>query len=150
LYGAHPKFHFDFSKRLKILEALEKTDFKWHLRMRFEYATLCYQNNHFEEGQRRFRDLRSLLRQPDQPQKRFSDFLRSSPGDEPRITTMRVLRIDSEWRGYCSIQEMNQEVPFRPRQFDNPPKVGEYRRCQIRFETMGPLAVPDNFPVRGE
>lgn len=148
LYSAHPKSKFASAEQLALMEQLERTDFKWHVRMRFEHAVLCYQNDKFLEGQRRFKQIRALLRQPDQPARRLYDFWRRKDNpSKPREATLVVRRIDSNWRGYSFIEEMSQEVLFRPRHFEIPPKVGEYRKCIIRFETMGPIAAPTSFPV---
>jgi hypothetical protein len=148
LYAADPACRLAFASRLKVLDQLERTDFKWHIRMRFEHAVLCYQNDKFAEGQRRFRDIRSLLRQPDQPAIRLADFWRRRDDPtKPRTTPLVVRRRDSDFRGYGFIEEMGQEVLFRPRHFDVPPRPGDFRQCHVRFETMGPMAVPTSFPV---
>lgn len=150
LYAADPKERLAFDHRLKVLDQLERTDFKWHIRMRFEHAVLCYQNDKFAEGQRRFRDMRALLRQPDQPAIRLADFWRRRDvPTKPRPTTLVVRRRDSDFRGYGFIEEMGQEVLFRPRHFEVPPRPGDFRQCLVRFETMGPIAVPTSFPVSG-
>jgi len=150
LYAADPKDRFAFDRRLKVLEQLERTDFKWYVRMRFEHAVLCYQNGKFAEGQRRFREVRAILRQPDQPAVRLADFWRRKDDPtKPRATTLVVRRRDSDFRGYGFIEEMGQEVLFRPRHFEVPPRPGDFRQCHVRFETMGPMAVPTNFPTTG-
>ena len=149
LYAAHPKFTYDFAKKLALMTRLEHTDFKWYIRMRFEHAVLCYQNDEFSEGQRRFKQIRALLRQPDQVARRLYDFWRWKDNPEvPRVATITVRRIDSDWRGYGFIEEMGQEVLFRPRHFEVPPRIGEYRACVVRFETMGPIAAPKGFSVQ--
>lgn len=149
LYSAHPSFKFAFAEKIALMEQLERTDFKWHIRMRFEHAVLCYQNDKFMEGQRRFKRIRALLRQPDQPARRLYDFWRRKDNSrKPREATLVVRRIDSDWRGYGFIEEMRLEVLFRPRHFPgDQPKIGDFRPCIIRFETMGPVAVPTSFPV---
>ena len=143
LYNYHPKLKYAFKDKLKILRRLERTDYKWHIRMRFDYAVICYQNDLFPEGERKFREIRAILRQPNQPAKVFRDFWRMPDSSEkPRLTVMHVRRKDSDWRGHCFVQDIGQEIPFRPRHFEVPPKIGEYRPCNIVFQTWGPIAVP--------
>jgi tetratricopeptide (TPR) repeat protein len=150
LYSVLPEMQYRFDERLRLLERLERTDFGWPLRLRFEKAVLCYQGDRFVEGERQFRLLRTMIRQGRAPARRFVDFWRDKT--EPtraRAATIRVRRVDSEWRAYGAVPEMGgQEVLLRPRHFHVLPKVGDYRPCLVRFETNGPIAVPPAFASR--
>jgi len=150
LYIVHPDFRFDFGKQLKLMEKLKITeDFKWHIRMRFRYAVLLYQNNEFRKGARAFRDIRAFVGRPDQPFIHLSDFWRhQNQPEEAKKTSFKVRRIESKSKGFAFVEDIGQDVLFQPIHFKPQPKVGGHKYCIIRFETNGPIAVPPWFPKR--
>lgn len=144
---ASTRGRFAFGDRLALLEGLERSDFVWSLRLLFDKAVLYFQAGRFADGDRQFRRIRRLISQGGIPSRRLSDFWRdSSDPTRAQPATVRIRRVDSEWRAYGAIQEMGgQEIMLRPRYFDIPPKTGDYRQCVVRFETSGPVAVPATF-----
>jgi len=135
---------YDFSYRLQLLDRLAATEFRWDSKLRFAHCVLCYQSSDFPRGQSLFRSLRGLFNSGDLEPRRLVSFWRSEEEpSRPRIATVRVNRVDNDWRAYGEVAEMQgQSVLLRPRWFDEPPTRNQARQCFILFETYGPIAVP--------
>ena len=134
----------DFEQRLALLDQLDALGFRWHSGLRFAQAVLCYQTGDFLRGFNLFRSLRSGIVSGDMQPMRLASFWRDpSNPSRPRLASVRVQRVTSDWVAYGEISEMDgQQVLARPRWFEVQPKTGDVRPCHIAFETYGPLAVP--------
>ena len=135
---------YDFVLRLALLDQLDALGFRWHSGLRFAQAVLCYQTGDYLRGFNLFRSLRSGIVSGDMQPMRLASFWRdTSCASKPRIASVRVQRVMSDWVAYGDIAEMGgQRVLVRPRWFEVQPRTGDVRPCQIAFETNGPLAVP--------
>lgn len=136
-----------FEKLLELYKLLEaRAGDRWNALDRFKAAVLCYQTERFEEGRDRFRRLRELTRERGILPPRVQAEWRSSTSPfEPRVTIVEVTRWISHWRAHGYVADMRQEVLLRPQQFAPPASKGERRRCLIRFEFSGPMAIPERF-----
>ena len=134
----------DFELRLALLDQLDVLGFRWHSRLRFAQAVLCYQTGDFLRGFNLFRALRSGIVSGDLQPTRSTSFWRdSSHPSLPRQASVRIQRVTSDWVAYGEVPEMaGQRVLARPRWFEVQPKTGDVRPCHIAFEINGPLAVP--------
>ena len=135
---------YDFQLRLKLLDELDYSSFRWYSGLRFAQSVLCYQTDSFRRGFTLFRDLRSMFRSGDLQPMRLTSFWRDPTNpSKPRRASIRIRQVQSDWVAYGEIPEMNgQQVLTRPRWFEVQPKTGDLRPCHIVFETNGPLAVP--------
>ncbi len=137
--------------RLRHLYSILEADESYDLRVidRFRHAVLCYQEGDYRDGGRRFRRLREDARREGFSIVRVRDRL-ADKGDpaRPRLTTARVVRINTEWRADAFVEEIGQTIPLRPRHFSPMPAENEFVECAIRFEFNGPLAVPPRFEER--
>jgi len=112
----------------------------------FRHAVLCYQLGNFAEGAQRFRTLRNQARREGFSLPRVRDVWRDSQNPRrARISSIRITKVISDFRGEGFVTDLGQEVPLRPRQFNPPPGVNDVVPCGIRFEANGPLAVPERF-----
>ncbi len=123
-----------------------KTDFVLRPVDMYRHAVLCYQTGVFPEGAERFRRLRAHVRQMGFSALRLREYWWDARRRKrPRKTFVKVLRITTEFRAEGYIQDLDQNVMLRPRQFTPPPKVKEVVECHIRFDFNGPLAVSPRF-----
>jgi hypothetical protein len=135
---------YNFEYRLTIFDRLATTTFKWDTKMRFIHCVLCYQCGEFIRGQSLFRELRTAFNSGQLEPTPMADFWRDKTKPElARIATIKVERVDSDWRAYGSIPEMNgQSILLRPRWFIPPATLHEVKQCNISFNTWGPIALP--------
>jgi len=137
----------DFEEQISIYVELEK-DPTYILRPieKFRHAVVCYQIGQFSEGAQRFRAIREQTRREGLSLPRVREIWRDQTNPQkPRITSIRITRIVSEFRGEGYVNDLSQVIPIRPRQFSPKPSVNDVVVCGIRFEGNGPLAVPERF-----
>jgi len=141
---------FDFAYRLALLDKLALTQFKWDVKSRFAHCVMCYQIGDFSRGEVMFRSLRTILNSGQLNPRQMNSFWRDAGRpDLPKIATIRIVRIDTDWRAYGEVSEMNgQRVLLRPRLFIPEPKLREVRQCCVTFGIYGPIAVPQNREFR--
>ena len=137
---------FDFEHRLALLDSLDSLGFRWHSGLRFAQAVLSYQIGDNLRGYNLFRALRTSINSGYLQPVRLTSFLRDpNHPSNPRLASVRIQRVTSDWVAYGEVPEMNgQQVLARPRWFEVPPRTGDVRQCHILFEIFGPLAVPTN------
>jgi tetratricopeptide (TPR) repeat protein len=143
----YPPQRFEFRRLRELHERLEK-DREYAPRPvdMFSHAVLCYPTGSYVEGAERFRKLREVFRGSGNAPLGARDFWREpSEPNKPRLTTLRLDRIVTEWRAEGYVDDLRQSVPLRPRHFAPLPKLRDVVECIIRFEPWGPLAVPPRF-----
>ena len=131
-----------------LLERLELASGKTlRPRERFRLAVLCYQTGDFEQGERRFRNIREAVRHQEMPQVPMSDWWwdESFP-EQPGLTTVRVRRIITEYSAEGEVEAFaGASVRLQPRNFIPQPRINDTAPCRIRFTIWGPMAVPTRF-----
>mgnify|MGYP002346477971 FL=1 len=121
-------------------------DYKMRIIDIFRHAVSLYQTGQYERGQKRFKELRGYLsREGLTPPKVRDRLLENDKPFRPKSFTIKVVRVVSNWKAEGFIEEINQTIPLRPRHYAPPPIEREIRKCAIRFEIFGPLAVPLRF-----
>jgi hypothetical protein len=144
LFRRHPTKRHEFTSLLALYRALESHS-SYHATPvdLFRHAVLCYQTANYGEGAERFRKLRELLRNTGNTPPRASDFWRAKDSPETaHVTQLKVVRIFSERRGQGYVEDLGQEIPFRPLHFGLSVRENSVISCAIRFEPWGPFAIP--------
>jgi len=144
LLRRHPGTQFDFALLLSLYKALESHgSFQATPVDLFRHAVLCYQTGNYSEGADRFRKLRELLRNTGNTPPRVTDFWRAKDDpNAPQLTQLKVIRIVNERRGQGYVEDLSQDVPFRPLHFGPAVRENSVISCAIRFEPWGPFAIP--------
>jgi len=144
---------FEFVTRLGLVENLETTDGRLSPQLRLEYALLLYQVGRAREGDRAFRQLRSLWRESEHfvsvPEP--LNWLRDGEGDALRTVEARV-GSDQGFRPQARVAEFGGIlVPFRPEEFNvRGMHPGAPFRAHVSFGHNGPfLRPPSAGPKRG-
>jgi hypothetical protein len=138
--------HSTVKKQLEIYDLLELAN-SFSLRPidKYRRGVLRYHVNDFRLGAEEFRKLREESRRSEEVSPRVTDLLLDLSSRLPRRMSLIPKRIVSEFRGYGNIEEMGQEVPFRPRHWREMPKEKRAVECVIQFDFTGPRAIPMEF-----
>jgi tetratricopeptide (TPR) repeat protein len=134
----------DFALERKLRLQLEKTEsYSDRPIDQFRHAVLCYQIGQYREGADRFKRLREMRRLQGSPQLRVRDIWKDPNNPEhPKVTSVRLTRFISDFRGEGYVDGIQQTVPVRPKSFSPPLKMNHMAECIIRFTAQGPLAIP--------
>jgi len=148
LSSAHPEFAIDFQRKYELLRMLERMpDFILKAGELFDLGVLSYLLDHPKDGAAFLRKLRVSGMSRDIQTDSLQYWTEIEPPFRPRSATLRVKRIESPYRGWGFIPELDEDVPFTPTHFEPSGQMspGTPLRCYIRFFGTGAKAVPERF-----
>ena len=141
----------NFDTQLELLQSLHGSGPAFTPQMELELAVLLFQVDRSHEGDRLFRQLRSLWRRGEHyvevPQRLH--WLLNQSGSDRRQVRGRVVS-NADGRAFARVAEFQDvEVPFRPAEFGNSkPTVGAAVVAFVSFGHNGPLLRPLTAPRR--